>query len=118
MNASPAITASPAKLRDGSWGARVPNQTPTVGAVITIRTAGGKTWDAEVAKVIWSGADASIVATRPASARPAATRHSDPVARQAASATRRAGGRACRECGGHVQSFSDGRSAGLCHDCV
>ena len=50
------MTATPAKLRDGSWGARVPGK-PAVGTAITVRTRSGKSWEAEVRRVLWSGTD-------------------------------------------------------------
>lgn len=61
-------TASPAKLRDGSWGARVSGRA-SEGDTITIETRAGKKWDATVSRVLWSGADrrtgkaVSLVAT-------------------------------------------------------
>lgn len=61
-------TATPTKLRSGEWGARVQGRVEA-GEEITIRTKGGKSWTAIVAKVIWSGKDkyrggmCSIVAT-------------------------------------------------------
>jgi len=63
--------ASPAKLRNGSWGARVQG-TVSPGDVVTIRTKGGKTWDARVTSVVWAGEGVTLVATasldRPAAA--------------------------------------------------
>ena len=55
-------TASPIRLRDGSWGARLsglvaPNQK------ITIQTAGGKTWQATVWQVLWTDDKGSVVTT-------------------------------------------------------
>ena len=68
-------TATPAKLRDGSWGARV-RGTVAAGDVVTITTSAGKTWQATVQRVIWRGAGVSICATagldRAATPRPAA----------------------------------------------
>ena len=54
--------ATPAKLRDGSWGARVQG-TVKQGDVITITTRAGKTWDATVSRVVWSNDDVAICAT-------------------------------------------------------
>lgn len=67
-------TASPTKLRDGSWGARV-NGCTREGARIRIQTKAGKTWDAIVTKIVWEdrSKNVSIVATRSAS--PAPQRH-------------------------------------------
>lgn len=50
------VTASPAKLRDGSWGARVPGNAAK-GDGVTIKTRAGKTWPARVVVVLWSGED-------------------------------------------------------------
>ena len=51
-------TGRPAKLRDGSWGARVPGTSrPGERIRIRIRTSGGKEWEATVARVLWSGPD-------------------------------------------------------------
>ena len=55
--------ATPAKLRDGSWGARIELKTPDQiellkiqveyrSAVCTITTQGGKTWDAAATQII------------------------------------------------------------------
>lgn len=49
-------TASPTKLRDGSWGARVPGVAQQ-GQAIHIQTRAGKSWDAEVSRVLWTGSD-------------------------------------------------------------
>lgn len=49
-------TATPAKLRTGSWGARVPG-TAREGQAITVRARSGKTWDATVSRVLWTGRD-------------------------------------------------------------
>lgn len=49
-------TASPAKLRNGSWGARVPG-TARKGQALQIQARSGKSWDAVVDRVLWTGAD-------------------------------------------------------------
>ena len=58
--------ATPAKLPNGTWGARVLG-VPALGTVVQIRTAGGKTWDARVVAIVraaGAGPDArSLVAT-------------------------------------------------------
>lgn len=68
------ITATPAKLRNGTWGARVTDPVK-VGQTITVKTKAGKTWQAKVTKIVWGGSDAALVATesldRPAAKRPA-----------------------------------------------
>ena len=55
-------TASPAKLKNGSWGARVQGSV-SVGDTITITTRAGKSWDARVTKVVWSGEGVAVCAT-------------------------------------------------------
>lgn len=55
-------TASPAKLNDGSWGART-SGVPTSGDIITIKTRAGKTWQAKVKAVVWTNQTNSLVAT-------------------------------------------------------
>jgi len=57
-----AKTATPAKLRDGSWGARVAG-TVAQGDVVTITTTAGKSWQARVTRVVWSGDGVAICAT-------------------------------------------------------
>jgi len=59
------MKATPAKLRDGSWGAKV-HGTCKVGDTVTIETRAGKTWDATVTSVVWSSPDESehLVRTR------------------------------------------------------
>lgn len=56
--------ASPIKLRDGTWGARVRNTTVEPGDVIEITTQSGKAWTATVQRVLWSGDGVSLVATQ------------------------------------------------------
>lgn len=72
-NATATRTASPTKLRSGEWGARV-NGTVREGDIVTITTRAGKTWDAEVVKVVWSGDGVAICATASLSRRPAPSR--------------------------------------------
>ena len=60
------IIATPAKLSDGTWGARVPG-VPSIGAAIEIRTAAGKSWVARVIRVVVRAAspgESSLVATQ------------------------------------------------------
>jgi len=54
------IAASPAKLRNGEWGAR-PSQPVSVGDIVRIKTRGGKEWDARVIDV---SPDGSLCATQ------------------------------------------------------
>jgi hypothetical protein len=69
MTTLTAPTAHPTKLRNGSWGATVKTATHLdAGDSITITTKTGKTWTAEIAKVVWRGSQEGlhvlIVATR------------------------------------------------------
>lgn len=80
------IVASPAKLSDGSWGARIQTRVQ-VGEEVTIRTAAGKTWTAIVTRVVWAGDGVTLCATRSAD-RPAV---SAPARRE-----RNGCGRCCR----------------------
>ena len=57
------LTASPIKLRSGEWGARVQGKA-VEGASITVTTRAGKSWQAFVSKVVWSGSGITIVSTR------------------------------------------------------
>jgi hypothetical protein len=54
--------ATPAKLRNGSWGARV-HGAVREGDTIEIRTKAGKSWQARVRRVVWSGQGVSLVST-------------------------------------------------------
>jgi hypothetical protein len=75
MTTTTAITASPAKLKNGSWGARVRGDV-TEGDTITITTRGGKSWDARVTKVVWSGEGVAVCATESLDRAPARTSRS------------------------------------------
>lgn len=56
-------TATPTKLRSGDWGAKVAG-TVTEGETVTITTRSGKSWDAKVARVVWTNGEVAIVATQ------------------------------------------------------
>ena len=64
------INATPAKLRNGTWGARV-RGTVAVGALLTIQTQAGKTWQATVSSIVWSGEGVTLVSTQSADRAPA-----------------------------------------------
>lgn len=55
-------SARPTKLRDGTWGATVDGK-PRLGEVVCICTAAGKTWEAKVTRIVWSGNGVTICAT-------------------------------------------------------
>ena len=57
------MKATPTKLKSGDWGATVKSTDVSVGDTITVTTRAGKTWDATVAKVVWTGNGVAIVAT-------------------------------------------------------
>ena len=57
------LTGRPTKLRDGTWGATVEG-TAQVGSAVLITTSSGKSWTAEVTRVVWTGSGRTIVATR------------------------------------------------------
>lgn len=60
-------TATPSKLRNGTWGATT--TTPVnPGETITIRSKAGKTWDATVTRVLWTDGQKCLVATAKPSA--------------------------------------------------
>ena len=108
------LTATPAKLRDGSWGARVlAPSAPETGARIKVQARSGKTWAALVAHVLWSGEDRD--------GRPvhlcATARVSDDVMPRRSS--RRASGGRCRECHGPITHAPHCRAqAGYCGSCA
>lgn len=55
--------ATPTKLRNGDWGARVNSDSVREGDTIEITTKGGKSWTATVSNVIWTGDGVAIVTT-------------------------------------------------------
>ena len=55
-------SASPAKLRTGDWGARVPYPV-SPGDTITITAKSGKSWQATVDRVVWQGEGVWLVST-------------------------------------------------------
>ena len=58
----PTLNAAPAKLANGSWGARV-DGVAKPGDAITITTAAGKSWRSRVVQVVWTGGGVTLVAT-------------------------------------------------------
>ncbi len=58
------MTATPTKIKKtGNWGARIQG-TATTGDVVTITTRSGKSWDAEVASIVWAGNGVTVCETR------------------------------------------------------
>lgn len=74
------LPATPTKLKNGDWGARVASTNVREGDIVRITTRGGKSWEAEVMKVIWRGEGVSICATSSLPRRSTASRtgHSAP----------------------------------------
>lgn len=70
------ISASPAKLRNGNWGAKVRGAV-NEGDVVTITTRAGKSWEARVTKVVWTGDGLSICATESLDRAPRRSRSSN-----------------------------------------
>ena len=66
-------TATPTKLQNGTWGARVQGDVAQ-GDTVTISTRSGKSWTATVDRVVWSGNGVSIVATSKGASRSAHSR--------------------------------------------
>ena len=99
--------AKPARLRSGEWGARVGTEDVGRGDVLVITTRAGKSWEAEVSRVVWSGDGQALVETRSLDAKPAKKK-----SRRAHSSGR------CSDCGIKLETWHDGYSMGLCHDCL
>lgn len=64
MTTQTTLAAKPTKLRSGEWGATVSSTHVSVGDMIQVVAANGKTWTDTVGKVIWAGNGVTIVATR------------------------------------------------------
>jgi hypothetical protein len=56
------MNASPIKLRNGTWGAKVVTKgaLPADGASVIITTRAGKSWTARIRRVVWSSADRKV----------------------------------------------------------
>jgi hypothetical protein len=72
------------KLKDGSWGGRIVGQ-PEEGDVVIVRKRDGKEEEKQVARIVWTDGQVSLVAfgapaarrAAPAAPPPAAYRHED-----------------------------------------
>jgi|GEM_PF-3190725 len=108
---SSTIPATPAKLRDGSWGARIEGSA-ALGDILQITTQAGKTWQARVTRVVWQGEGVALVATASLDSAP---RAAAPAKR---TASVRTSGR-CKVCRGPIQDCSYGRAMhGMCGACA
>ena len=63
MTTATEIPATPAKLRNGNWGARVKGAPVSAGDVVQITTKAGKGWSARVIAIVWSGNGVTLCAT-------------------------------------------------------
>jgi hypothetical protein len=63
MTTATEIPATPAKLRNGNWGARVKGAPVSAGDVVQITTKSGKSWSARVIAIVWSGKGVTLCAT-------------------------------------------------------
>lgn len=106
------IAATPTKLRNGSWGAKVQGTVRT-GDTVQITARSGNSWTATVQKVVWSGEGVAIVATE-STDRPR-SRNYDPDRFNGYGAARGGYRRACKT-DGNCSSFGSGRSCGG-YDC-
>lgn len=112
---SSAIPATPAKLRDGSWGARIEGAAAP-GDTLTITTKAGKTWQAKVTRVVWQGEGVALVATVSLDSAP---RAAAPAAKRRKTGWEGIRGGRCRECGGPIKDCSHHRAmGGLCGSCA
>lgn len=50
-------TASPARLKDGSWGVKVWHESVRVGEEVEVVDRKGRTWGFKVERVLWRGID-------------------------------------------------------------
>jgi hypothetical protein len=55
--------ASPTKLKNGSWGARVKSDSVKEGDPLKVTTKSGKSWTTYVSRVVWAGNGVTIVST-------------------------------------------------------
>lgn len=91
--------ATPIKLRNGSWGAKITGSA-SIGDTITITAKNGRVWNTTVTQVVFSNDGVTLVAT---------AKHSKEYTQN---------GR-CKGCGGPVVNASHHRAmAGYCGTCA
>ena len=56
------MTATPAKLRSGEWGAKVQGAVKE-GEIVEVRAASGKAWNARITRVVWTDGTVALCAT-------------------------------------------------------
>lgn len=102
------IAATPAKLKNGNWGARVQSADVREGDTVTITTRAGKSWQAQVELVVWRGDDIAICATSSLDwpSTPAPSTSSEAISSVRGGARRDAGtnrrGGSCDNCGTYL----------------
>ncbi len=62
--AAPVATARPKRLRNGRWGVQVASDTVRSGDRVAVQARNGKSWEAVISRVYWSGNGQSIASTR------------------------------------------------------
>ncbi len=70
------LDATPTKLRNGDWGARVEDPDVQVGAELTVKTRSGESWETVVQAVVSRTETEAIVATQESEAGRTAVRGS------------------------------------------
>jgi hypothetical protein len=108
------MDATPTKLKNGAWGARVQGQVG-IGDSVKIVTKSGKSWTATVEKVVWQGDGVTLCATSSAPRSSSQARNYDPERFNGYGAPRGGYRKACKT-GGNCSSFGSGRSCGG-YDC-
>ena len=100
-----ATKASYTKLRDGSWGIRVPESLrATAGDVVTVTKASGEIKDEIVARVLWTGQGISLCSIQQS------------AARASGSSRRSSGNRGyCDECGERAEPGTRCWETGMMH---
>lgn len=109
------ITATPAKLKSGAWGARVAGHVHE-GDTITMTTRSGKSWQATIARVLWTGDGVSICATASADSHYDANKFNGYGARRGGYVRGDGGPRGSRPCYMCGSYYCDGARGGLCED--
>lgn len=59
------MNGSPRKLRSGAWGVGIeapPSKADMIGAIVTVATKAGKTWDARIESVVFRNDEYALVA--------------------------------------------------------
>jgi hypothetical protein len=111
MNATQTQTASYTKLRDGSWGIRIPGRAPTLGTQVTVVTRAGERKTETVYSVAVQFDDAALCRIAPQQSAPTRALSQRPRYRYGSGA-----GAAAPVAG--YSSYCTGRSSCGCYDCA